>query len=108
MSQTLQTEEKFFFELTDKTVGEVVIGEVIFVPQWEARVNFESLRRYEVESYDYQNACKHLISKCGYMVVKILDHSVVLFPVAKLRIDKRILFGLKSEVISTGKIIKQY
>ena len=95
----------FYFELTDKTVGELTLGEVIFVPQWETRANFDSLRSYEVESHDYQNACKHLISKCGYIVERIMDHGIVLFPVAKLRIDRKILLGLKSEVISTGKIV---
>lgn len=109
MSQNLQTAEKFLFELTDKTVGEVVIGEVIFVPQWETKYNFTTCRnRFEKESYDYQSACKHLISKCGYVVVRIIEHGIVLFPVAKLRIDKKILLGLDSTVISTGKIVKQY
>lgn len=102
------TPERFYFELKEKTVGELVLGEVIFVPKWETRANFDALRSYEVESSEYQNSCKHLISECGYMVVRILDHSVVLFPLAKMRIDKRIMFGLKNEIISTGKIVKQY
>jgi len=93
------------YELKEKPAAEVVVGEIVFVPAWEEKYDFYSFqRKYKKGTRAYQDICNTLIGKCGYRVRKTLDKFIVLYPLAKTRIDTRLLWIAESSVISTGVI----
>jgi len=109
-NQIIAAQCGLLFELKEEKACEVVKDEVILIPQWEEGktidlINITMIYNYK-EDEAYQKAVKIFARNNGYLVLNILRDSLVLFPVRKAHLDKKLFIGLNRSVISTGKIIK--